>query len=78
MRRKEVLPLNAGATGIVHMFHHTHGKDCYRQCNVTSDPRRAGQSQDNQVYLYQSGFDVQLQRRRQRIGAVASVKRYNN
>jgi hypothetical protein len=49
MRRKEVLPLNAGATGIVHMFHHTHGKDWYHQSDVPVDPRRAGtgQSQDN-------------------------------
>ena len=31
------------------MFHHTHGKDWYRQSDVTGDPRRAGtgQSQDN-------------------------------
>ena len=25
--RKEVLPLNVGGTGVVHMFHHTQGKN---------------------------------------------------
>ena len=31
------------------MFHHTHGKDWYRQSDVPGDPRRqgTGQSQDN-------------------------------
>jgi hypothetical protein len=54
------------------MFHHTHEKDWYHQSDVPVDPRRAGtgQSQDN----ISVRFVVQLQRRRQGIGAVVSVK----
>ena len=66
------VPLNAGERGVVHMFHHTHGKDWYRQSDAPGDPRRAatGQSQDN----ISSGFVGQLERRWQGIGVVASVK----
>ena len=70
--RKEVLPLNAGERGVVHMFHHTHGKDWYRQSDVPGDPRRAahGQSQDNiSVRVCWS-----LERRWQGNGVVSSVK----
>lgn len=70
---QEVLPLNAGATGIVHMFHHIHGKDWYRQ----SDVYRATpvvRARVKAKTIYQSGFVVQLQCHCQGIGVVVSVK----
>ena len=63
---------NAGGRGVIHMFHHTHGKDWYRQSDVPGDPRRAahGQSQDNiSVRVCWS-----LERRWQGNGVVSSVK----
>jgi len=58
------------------MFHHTHGKDWYRQSDVPGDPRRVGmgQSPDNINISQGLLFNCRLQRRWQGIGVVESVK----
>ena len=64
--RKEVLLLNAGAAGVVHMF--TIPMERIGTIKVMYRATPVARARVKAKTIYQPGFVVQLQRRRQRIG----------